>query len=98
MIDFVDGIHSLADLKAFIHRKLCEKENLLPEEFSLLETQLKRGGRTCGMRFAIKGPRAVRLGAIWEADRNCVYLYDSRGVRFQKLQLRSCLKPVAAAD
>ncbi len=87
MITSADRVQSLADLKSFVHYKLCEKENLLPEEFTLFETQLKRKGNLCGLRFAIKGPRAVRLGAIWEAERNCLYFYDSRGIRFDKIHL-----------
>ncbi|NOX54491.1 MAG: hypothetical protein GXP27_08640 [Planctomycetes bacterium] len=93
MGDCVDGISSFSDLKRFIHRTLCEKENLLPDQFTMSETQLTRRGRVCGMRFSIRGPRAVRLGAIWASDHNYIYFYDARGVRFRKVRLRNRLLP-----
>jgi len=93
MTDCVNGIHSLTDLKDFIHKTLCEEENLLPDQFTMSETQLMRQGRVCGMRFAIRGPRAVRLGAIWASDHNHIYFYDARGVRFRKARLRNRLLP-----
>jgi len=93
----VDEVRSLDDLRDFIHRTLCEKENLLPDQFSMSETQLLRRGRDCGLQFLLHGPRSVRLGAIWAADHNTIYFYDAHGVRYQKLRLKHRLLPLRSA-
>ena len=79
------------DLRSFVHRVLCEKENLLCDQFRMSEMQLKRRGRCCGLQFSINGPRSLRLGAIWASDHNMIYFYDARGIRFLKLRLRQRL-------
>lgn len=83
----VDNIQSLNELRQFIHKTLCEKENLLEEQFSMSEMSLIRRGRSCGLQFSINGPRSVRLGAIWASDSNMVYFYDARGERYAKVHL-----------
>ena len=83
-----DDVRTLDDLRALIHQKLCEKENLLAEQFSISEMRLTRRTRTCGLQFSLHGPRNVRLGAIWASDHNAIYLYDAQGVRFEKLRLK----------
>ena len=95
MCESVDEIRSLDTLRAFIHRNLCEKENLLAEQFSMSEMQLMRGKRQCGVQFLLHGPRRVRLGAIWASDHNSIYLYDARGERYQKIRLKHRLLPEA---
>ena len=80
-------IHTPDELHHFIHETLCEKENLLPDQFTMTEVPLIRGGELCGLHFSLRGPRNVRLGAIWAADQNIVYLYDARGTRYTKLRL-----------
>ena len=82
-----DNVRSLDDLRAFVHQTLCEKENLLPDQFRLAELPLRQQGNRCGIQFTVQGPRSVRLGAIWAADRNQVYFYDARGERYLKLNL-----------
>ena len=49
------------------------------------------GSGPCGIQFCLRGPRDVRLAAIWVADRNVVYLYDARGTRYAKIRLTSRL-------
>ena len=84
----LDRVHTLDDLRAYIHTRLCEKENLLADQFSLAETQLHRRSRACGMQFSLQGPRNVRLGAIWTTDHNTIYLYDAQGNRYEKVRLK----------
>jgi hypothetical protein len=91
MPDNLDSIHSLDDLRAFIHTTLCNRENILQDQFGLTETSLTRDGRACGLQFRLHGPRSIRLEAIWAADRNQLYFYDARGIRFLKLKLRQRL-------
>jgi hypothetical protein len=87
----VNDVHTLDELRCLIHKTLCEKENLLADQFSMTEDRLTRGNGPCGLQFSLRGPRNVRLAAIWVADRNVVYLYDARGTRYAKLWLKSGL-------
>lgn len=87
MTTTVNDIHSLDELRLFVHRTLCEKENLLEDQFSLTEFSLSRGQKACGLQFLLHGPRSVRLGAIWASDHNMVYFYDANGVRYLKMRL-----------
>jgi hypothetical protein len=93
MPDAIEEIRSLSDLRTFIHQTLCDKENLLEDQFQMTEMQLFRRGRDCGLQFSLHGPRSVRLGAIWAADQNTIYFYDARGNRYLKLRLRHRLLP-----
>ena len=88
MNERLEAIRSLDDLRGFIHTALCDKENLVPEQFQMQEMALVSRGRNCGMQFCLRGPRSVRLGAIWAADQNMLYFYDARGQRYLKLHLR----------
>lgn len=83
----VDDVQTLDDLRQFVRQILCEKENLLVDQFTTTEVRLTSGSGTCGLQFCLRGPRNVRLAAIWVADRNVVYLYDARGERYAKLRL-----------
>lgn len=82
-----EQIRSRDDLRSFVHATLCRRENLLPDQFPLSEAPLRRGGRACGVQFAIHGLRSVTLSAVWAAEPNIVYFYDARGQRFQKVAL-----------
>ncbi|HEY3965135.1 MAG TPA: hypothetical protein VGM05_11340 [Planctomycetaceae bacterium] len=81
------AIHTLDDLRRFVHKTLCSWANILEDQFGLNETPLTRGGRDCGLQFWIEGPRSMRLEAIWESERNSVYFFDAKGVRFLKSHL-----------
>jgi hypothetical protein len=87
MSDGSAAITCLEELRTFVHQTLCERENLLIDQSPLTESPLTRRGRLCGLEFSVRGPRAVRLSAIWAADLNIVYFYDVRGERFLKVQL-----------
>lgn len=97
MVETVEGVHSLDELRAFVHRTLCEKENLLADQFTMTEMQITRRGRACGLQFSIHGPRSVRLGAIWAADHNVIYFYDANGERYRKIRLKNRLHPARRA-
>ena len=93
MSENVAEIRSINDLRNYVHKILCEKEQLLAEQFTLSEMQLKRRNRNCGIQFSIHGPRCVRLGAIWASDHNMLYFYDTQGIRFSKVRLKRRLLP-----
>lgn len=87
-----DVISTLFELRAFVHQTLCEKENLVRDQFRMREMELRRNGQSCGIQFSLFGPRQVRLSAVWASDKNQLYFYDAAGVRFQKVQLRTRLQ------
>ena len=87
MLDKLDGFCALDDLRTFVHRTLCQRENILPDQFSLTESPMLRQGQSCGLEFCLHGPRSIRLGAIWVEDHNVIYFYDAGGQRFRKVQL-----------
>jgi hypothetical protein len=87
----VKDVHTLDELRQFIHQTLCEKENLLVHQFRMTEARLTCGNGPCGLQFCLHGPRNVRLVAIWVANQNVVYLYDANGARYAKLRLTNRL-------
>lgn len=96
MLESLEAICNLDELRAFIHKTLCDRENILQDQFGMTETSLIRNGQPCGLQFSLLGPRSIRLEAIWVADRNLLYFYDARGTRFLKVQLRQRLCLCAA--
>jgi hypothetical protein len=92
MTESLVAIRNLDDLRAFVHKTLCDRENILQDQFGLSETVLIRYGRDCGLHFWVQGPRSVRLEAIWVADRNTVYFYDARGNRYLNSPFAGCLR------
>ncbi len=97
MTDQLPAIESLEALREFIHITLCEKENLVREQFAMSEMPLVLYGAPCGLQFTIRGPRSIRLSAVWASDPNMVYFYDARGERFSKLQLKNRFEMKTAA-
>ncbi len=97
MTEQTSTFESLDVLRDFIHSTLCEKENLVCEQFLMSETPLVLYGAPCGLQFTIRGPRSIRLSAVWASDPNMVYFYDARGERFLKVQLRNRLELSIAA-
>lgn len=96
MCSLPNGIETLDELREFIYATLCEHGQFEPGAFPMTEQILLRGGKTCGMHFCLCGPRQVRVSAIWETDRNCVFFYGSNGQRFRKVQLVEAETPVAS--
>ncbi len=87
MSDATSEVQTMDTLRCYVHERLCRHENLVAEQFALEVTPLTRRGVLCGLQFLLRGPRSVRLGAVWASDRNLLYLYDARGERFHKEQL-----------
>jgi hypothetical protein len=91
MLDANSGIQTMDALRRYVHEQLCRHENLVADQFALQMIPLIRKGQLCGMQFLLQGPRSVRLGAVWAADHNYLYLYDARGERFQKEKLAASI-------
>lgn len=87
MMNSIDDVRNLEDLRKYVHQTLCARENLLPDQSGLYESKLVRSGEECGRQFTVQGPRSVRLGAIWTTEHNQVYFYGTNGERFLKLTL-----------
>ena len=81
-----------AELHALVHATLCERENLLADQFRTVAAPLTRGGKPCGCQYTLLGPRSVRLSAVWDAGKNCLFLYDATGTRVEKRMLRQRIR------
>jgi hypothetical protein len=97
MLETSQAIESMTELRNFVHGTLCERENLVSEQFPMRETPLVLYGTPCGLQFTIKGPRSVRLSAVWASDSNTIYFYDARGERFLKVRLSGPIDWAATA-
>lgn len=82
-------IAAFDDLLKFVHATFCESENLLADQFETRYQPLFSKGQLCAIEFSLRGPRSLRLAAIWVADQNVVLFYDARGERSLKVQLTS---------
>ncbi|WP_145359128.1 hypothetical protein [Alienimonas californiensis] len=74
-------------LHAYVHETLCARENLLSNQFRTVAAPLTRAGKPCGCQYTLLGPRSVRLTAVWDAVRNCLFLFDATGARIEKRML-----------
>lgn len=89
------NILNIDELRTFVHAQLCARENLLEDQFRTREEALIMRGRTCGRQFQLHGPRSIRLGAIWAADQNLIYFYDTQGERYLKVELQTSITDAA---
>ncbi|MDZ4817438.1 MAG: hypothetical protein SGJ20_00540 [Planctomycetota bacterium] len=80
-------IRSLESLREYVVTTLCDHDLLELGAFPVTERILIRNGKPCGIFFCLYGPRAVKLTAIWETERNSILFYSSTGERFHKTQL-----------
>lgn len=71
-----------ARVRAIALRTLTTRGSLRPDAVRLAESLLIRDGRLCGVHFTLVGPRRTLLSAVWDADRNELWCYDTRGKRF----------------
>ncbi|MFH5805703.1 hypothetical protein [Alienimonas sp. DA493] len=78
---------TLEQLHAYVHETLCARENLLTEQFRTVAAPLTKAGKPCGCQYTLLGPRSVRLTAVWDAVRNCLFLFDATGARIEKRML-----------
>lgn len=74
-------------VRNFVHHVLCELENLEPNHFPMSQRTLQRAGRPCGVLFVLHGPRQLQVSAVWETDRNVLWLYNAVGKRCQRISL-----------
>ncbi len=98
MPDSPNNITTIDELRDFVHVSLCERENLLANQFQTRVVELIQKGECCGLQFHLQGPRSVKLSAIWASRSNIVYFYDALGERYGKLRLPNRLTDADAAN
>ncbi|QDT36769.1 hypothetical protein [Stratiformator vulcanicus] len=89
------SVKTVEQLHEYVHGVLCAHENLLPDQFTTSSIPMMRKGRSCGLQFSLKGPRELRLGAVWATDHNVILFYDARGERFRRERLNCRLSTAA---
>lgn len=85
------AVKSFDELHTFVHQTLCESENLLAEQFQTRSYPLRSKDKVCAIEYSLRGPRSLRLAAIWAADQNTVYFYNACGERHLKVQISTRL-------
>ena len=84
-------ISDLSELQQFVHETLCDSENLLQDQFRTRQMLLRSKGKVCAIEFSLRGPRSLRLSAVWAASQNVVFFYDATGQRYLKVKLTNRL-------
>ena len=82
-------IDNLSQLRKFVSRTLCQRNDFEEGVFQVTEKILTKCGKLCGMFFCLHGPRSVKLTAVWETENNSIIFYGSTGEKFQKIVLAS---------
>jgi len=75
------------ELRDHVQRTLCGRDQIDPNQTSLIESSIHRLGRPCGVLFRARGPRLLQTHAIWAAEESRLLFYDSRGARFADVHL-----------
>lgn len=91
------SLQSMDELKAFVHGKMCEFDNLDPLQSPLHSADIMRGGSSCGLLFQVKGPRLLKSHAVWVAAEKRILFYNSTGERVAEVRLKQALDHRAAA-
>ena len=89
-------IESINQLRQFVSRTLCQRNDFEEGIFQITERQLTRGNKSCGIFFCLHGPRSVKLTAVWESENNTILFYGATGERFQRSTLDGKLRLDAA--
>ena len=98
MVESSKRLPTLEDVRSYVAETLSRIETLDPQQYPLSQHILMRSGAPCGIHYCLHGPRAVCLTAIWDADRNAILFYSSRGERVQRTRLLAAPALHAARD
>jgi len=79
----------LGELREYVHRTLCARHSLDPNQYPMDEHVLLRRNRISGLYFCQYGPRMMHAHAVWDAERGVLAFYDSSGNRFLKEHVAS---------
>ncbi|HEY2881476.1 MAG TPA: hypothetical protein VGJ15_03570 [Pirellulales bacterium] len=87
MLTSTERLNNLENLRDYVNKILCQRDQLELGAFRMTERILTRGGKPCGIFFCLHGPRSVKVTAIWETEQNTILFYSSAGERFQRTRL-----------
>jgi hypothetical protein len=96
MVESQRRLQSLDDIRNYVAETIGRLESLEHRQYPLSQHILYRSGKPCGVHFCLHGPRAVRLSAIWETDRNTILFYSSRGERVERIRVLAAPEVAAA--
>jgi hypothetical protein len=96
-MDAVASLPTLDELRRHVHRALCARDHLDPDQTPLYEGRVVRRGRPCGLFFVVQGPRMLKTYALWVAAEDRILFYDSGGERFAELRLSDAPDPLRLA-
>ena len=80
-------IKNISQLRQFVSRTLCQKNDFEEGVFQVTEKILTKCGKLCGVLFCLHGPRSIKLTAVWDTDNNSILFYGSTGERFKKISI-----------
>jgi len=86
-MDAVLSLPTLADLRAQVHKALCQHGQLDPAQTPMLQAVITRAGKPCGLYFVVQGPRLVKTYAVWAGEEHRILFYDSSNTRFAETKL-----------
>lgn len=90
------SLPNLEGLRAYVHKALCEKNALDPNQTPLRQKVIERRGKPCGLFFEAAGPRLLRTYAIWVGEENRILFYDNAG-RYAEVRLSEAPDPLRLA-
>jgi hypothetical protein len=96
-MDAVVSLPTLEELRDYVLRTLCTRDQLDPEQTPLYQGIIKRHGRPCGLFFQVAGPRMLKTYAVWAGEEDRILFYDSSGERFLQARLSDAPDPLRLA-
>jgi hypothetical protein len=93
----VIALPTLEELRAHVHKTLCQKNALDPTQTKLRDLVIKRSGKPCGLFFEVAGPRLLRTYAVWAGEEDRIFFYDNSGERYAEARLSEGPDPLRLA-
>jgi hypothetical protein len=93
----VAALPTLEDLRRHVLRVLCAHDQLDPNQTPLHQAVITRGGKPCGLFFQVRGPRLLKVYAVWTGEEDRVLFYDGSGERFAETRLSEGPDPLDLA-
>ena len=92
-MDGVARLPTLDDLRRHVHLKLCEQDQLDPEQTPMHQALIVRRGKPCGLFFQAHGPRLLKNYAVWAGEENRILFYNCAGERVAEVRLSEAPDP-----
>lgn len=81
------SVPTLDSLRNHVLEVLCHNDCLDPTQSTLEQAVLVSKGEPCGLIFQVRGPRNLRISAVWAGHEDRILFYDSAGVRVAESRL-----------